>query len=112
MFVLESGLEMVTVVGYLPFIAVGDTLKLTGKMVVHQEYGEQFKVETFEKFLPKGKNAIEKYLASGIIKGLGPATARKIVNKFGEESIEIIRNLPEKLVEVKIPLRRTAPALP
>ena len=60
-----------------------------------------FKVETFEKFMPKGKNAIEKYLASGIIKGLGPATARKIVNKFGEESIEIIRNLPEKLVEVK-----------
>ena len=59
-FVLESGLEVVTVVGYLPFIAVGDTLKLTGKMVVHQEYGEQFKIESFEKLMPETVEALEK----------------------------------------------------
>ena len=55
-------LEVVTIVGYLPFIAVGDTLKVTGKMVVHQEYGEQFKVETFEKMMPESAAALEKYL--------------------------------------------------
>lgn len=52
--------EVVTVVGYLPFIAVGDTLKLQGKMVVHQEYGEQFKIETFEKLMPENAVALEK----------------------------------------------------
>ena len=78
--------EVITVVGYLPFIAVGDTLKLQGKMVVHQEYGEQFKIETFEKMMPESAAALEKYLASGTIKGIGPATAKKIIDKFGEET--------------------------
>ena len=100
-FVLESGLEMVTVVGYLPFIAVGDTLKLTGKMVVHQEYGEQFKIESFEKLMPETVEALEKYLASGTIKGIGPATARKIVEKFGEETLTIFKFEPMRLAEIK-----------
>lgn len=99
--ILTEDEEYITIVGFMPYIQDGEEIKVIGNYVNHPDYGKQFKVETFEKFLPKGKNAIEKYLASGIIKGLGPATARKIVNKFGEESIEIIRNLPEKLVEVK-----------
>ena len=52
-FTVDESQDVITVVGYLPFIAVGDTLKLTGKMVVHQEYGEQFKIETFEKIMPE-----------------------------------------------------------
>ena len=100
-FVLESGLEMVTVVGYLPFIAVGDTLKLTGKMVVHQDYGEQFKIESFEKLMPETVEALEKYLASGTIKGIGPATARKIIEKFGEETLTIFKFEPMRLAEIK-----------
>ena len=63
--ILETeDLEMVTIVGYLPFIAIGDTLKVTGKMVVHQEYGEQFKIDTFEKLMPENAASLEKYLAS------------------------------------------------
>ena len=56
--------EVLTVVGYLPFIEEGDTLKLVGKMVTHQEYGEQFKIDTFEKLMPENTKALEKYLAS------------------------------------------------
>ncbi len=93
--------EVVTVVGYLPFIAVGDTLKLQGKMVVHQEYGEQFKIETFEKLMPENAVALEKYLASGTIKGIGPATARKIIDKFGEETLTVFKFEPLRLAEIK-----------
>ena len=93
--------EIITVVGYLPFIAVGDTLKLQGKMVVHQEYGEQFKIETFEKMMPESAAALEKYLASGTIKGIGPATAKKIIDKFGEETLTIFKFEPLRLAEIK-----------
>ena len=94
-------LDEITVVGYLPFIAVGDTLKLTGKMVVHQEYGEQFKIDTFEKLMPESAEALEKYLASGTIKGIGPATARKIIDKFGDDTINIFKFEPMRLAEIK-----------
>ena len=93
--------EVITVVGYLPFIAVGDTLKLNGKMVVHQEYGEQFKIDTFEKLMPENAAALEKYLASGTIKGIGPATARKIIEKFGEETLNVFKFEPLRLAEIK-----------
>ncbi len=94
-------LDEITVVGYLPFIAVGDTLKLTGKMVVHQEYGEQFKIDTFEKLMPESAEALEKYLASGTIKGIGPATARKIIDKFGDDAINVFKFEPMRLAEIK-----------
>ena len=100
-FLTEEEQEIVTVVGYLPFIAVGDSLKLQGKMVVHQEYGEQFKIETFEKLMPQTAAALEKYLASGTIKGIGPATARKIIEKFGEETLTIFKFEPLRLAEIK-----------
>ena len=56
--------EIITVVGYLPFVAIGDCLKVQGNMVVHQEYGEQFKIDTFEKIMPKTAESLGKYLAS------------------------------------------------
>lgn len=90
-----------TIVGYLPFIEEGDTIKVVGKMVVHQDYGEQLKVETFEKLMPESSVALEKYLASGAIKGIGPATARKIIDKFGEESVSIFKFEPMRLAEIK-----------
>lgn len=93
--------DIITVVGYLPFIVVGDTLKLTGKMVVHQEYGEQFKIDTFEKIMPETVAALEKYLSSGTIKGIGPATARKIIDKFGEDTLNIFKFEPLRLAEIK-----------
>ena len=100
-FSTEEEQEIITVVGYLPFIAVGDSLKLQGKMVVHQEYGEQFKIETFEKLMPQTAAALEKYLASGTIKGIGPATAKKIIEKFGEETLTIFKFEPMRLSEIK-----------
>lgn len=100
-FSTEEEQEIVTVVGYLPFIAPGDSLKLQGKMVVHQEYGEQFKIDTFEKLMPQTAAALEKYLASGTIKGIGPATARKIIEKFGEETLTVFKFEPLRLAEIK-----------
>ena len=73
-----------TVVGYLPFIEVHDTLVMQGRFVVHQDYGEQFKVDTFEKILPETTDGLINYLGSGIIAGVGKATAKKIV-KGSEE---------------------------
>ena len=98
---LETDTEVYTVVGYLPFIGVGDNVKLFGKFVTHQEYGRQFKIDTFEKMMPQTLDALERYLASGNIKGIGPATARKIINEFGEETISIFKFEPEKLARVK-----------
>ena len=74
---------------------------MQGKMVVHQEYGEQFKIDTFEKLMPENAAALEKYLASGTIKGIGPATARKIIDKFGEETLTIFKFEPIRLAEIK-----------
>lgn len=97
----ETEEEIITIVGYLPFINVGDTLKATGKYVTHQEYGRQFKIETFEKMMPETTEALEKYLSNGMIKGVGPATAKRIVDKFGEETLHVLRFEPERLAQVR-----------
>lgn len=96
----EAGDDL-TVVGYLPFVEEGDTLKRIGKMVNHQDYGEQFKIDTFEKLMPENSKSLERYLSSGAIMGIGPATAKKIVKKFGEESLNILKFESERLAEVK-----------
>ena len=93
--------NLVTAVGYLPFINIGDTLILKGKITTHQEYGEQFKIDTFEKIMPETEENLEKYLSSGIIKGVGLVTAKKIVDKFGKDTIYILRFEPEKLTQIK-----------
>jgi len=93
--------DVVTVVGYMPFISVGETIKVTGKWTTHPDYGEQLKAEYYEKVLPEEADEIEKYLASGVIKGIGPATARKIVERFGEKTFDIILSKPELLSEIK-----------
>ena len=97
----ETDKEEITIVGYLPFINVGDTLKLVGKIVTHQDYGEQFKVDTFEKMLPQNLSSLERYLANGTIKGVGPATAKKIVDTFKEETIPVLKFEPHKLTVIK-----------
>ena len=99
--VFETEEEQFTVVGYLPFIKKGDTLKIVGKFVEHKDYGEQFKIETFEKLMPQTLGALEAYLANGSIKGVGPATASKIVNKFGEDTIHVLKYEPQKLAQIK-----------
>lgn len=99
--ILTKDDEEITVVGFLPYIQVGEEIKVNGNWVNHPDYGKQLKAETFEKFLPEGVPAIERYLASGIIKGVGLVTAKKLVSKFGENTIEVIKNTPERLTEVR-----------
>lgn len=93
--------EEITVVGYLPFMDIGDSLKLFGKYVEHPDYGTQFKFDTFEKIMPKTLGALEKYLSGGIIKGIGPATAKRIVDTFGEETISIFKYEPKRLAQIR-----------
>ena len=97
----ETDEEQTTIVGYLPFINKGDSLKLVGNFVNHPDYGKQFKIQTFEKIMPETLEALEKYLAGGIIKGVGPATAKRIVDNFKEETIAVFKFEPYKLANVK-----------
>lgn len=99
--VFETESEELTIVGYLPFITLGDSLKLEGKYVNHQEYGRQFKIETFEKIMPQTLESLERYLGNGTIKGVGPSTAKRIVNYFGEETMYVLKFEPKKLSQVK-----------
>ena len=98
-FETEESLE--TIVGYLPFISKGDSLKLVGNFVNHPDYGRQFKIQNFEKIMPQTLDALEKYLAGGIIKGVGPATAKRIVDNFKEETISVFKFEPYKLANIK-----------
>lgn len=97
----ETDDVQITVVGYLPFINKGDTLRIIGKYVEHKDYGEQFKIETFEKIMPQTLGALESYLSNGNVKGIGPATAKKIIEKFGDETISVLKFQPEKLAQIK-----------
>lgn len=99
--IFETEEEQFTVVGYLPFICKGDSLKIIGKFIEHKDYGEQFKIETFEKLMPQTLSALEKYLANGNIKGVGPATASKIIKLFGEETIHVLKYESSKLAQIK-----------
>ncbi len=91
----------ITVVGIMPYVYEGESLKLYGNNIVHQEYGEQFKVEAYERNMPKTKSSIYAFLASGIIRGVRTATAKKIVDKFGEKTLDIIEENPGLLSEIK-----------
>ena len=95
----ESG-ELLTLVGVMPFLTEGETIKALGRWEVHSSYGRQFKVEYYEKELPSSVPAILKYLSSRAVKGIGPVTAKRIVEKFGEDSFEVIENHPEMLAEI------------
>lgn len=97
----ETDEELATIVGYLPFINKGDSLKLVGNFVNHPDYGRQFKIQTFEKIMPETLEALERYLAGGVIKGVGPATAKRIVDSFKEETISVLKFEPYKLANIK-----------
>lgn len=93
--------ELTTIVGYLPFVNSGDNLKLIGKFVEHKDYGRQFKVDTFEKLMPETLDSLERYLSSGNIKGIGEATAKKIIKTFGEDTVNIFKYEYKKLAQIK-----------
>ncbi len=100
-FLLNHDGEPVDVVGELGDIAEGERLELYGDYVNNPKYGRQFRAVSCTRTLPTTPEEIRRYLGSGIIKGLGPALAKKIVQSFGEESLEIIENDPLRLAELK-----------
>ncbi len=93
--------EEITVVGILPFLNEGDTASFLGEYTLHPTYGQQFKAVEFKRIIPQNQADILKYLSSGAVKGIGPATARRIVEKFGERSLDVIQNSPEELATLK-----------
>lgn len=93
--------EVHTAVGPVPQIKEGQNLKIKGSWISHQQFGRQFKIEEFEEILPTSIEGIERYLASGVIHGIGPVTAKKIVNKFGEKTLEILDNDINKLKQIE-----------
>ncbi|MDD4699711.1 MAG: ATP-dependent RecD-like DNA helicase [Oscillospiraceae bacterium] len=98
---LDCGSESITAVGIMPEIAKGESLEVTGHFDIHSTYGQQFKVDVCERTLPSGPSAILKYLSSGAVKGIGPATAKRIVHDFGEETFDVLENQPQRLAMIK-----------
>ena len=98
---LTKGEEEITCVGSFQYISQGEMIEASGHYVTHPTYGEQFQVEAFEIKAPEDSLAMERYLGSGAIKGIGPALAARIVRKFGEDTIRIVEEEPERLEEVK-----------
>ena len=90
----------ITVVGYLAGVSLGESIRINGKWETHPKFGQQLKINTFEVTLPAGIEGIRTYLGSGIIKGIGPSLASKLVKAFGAETLEVIESCPERLVEV------------
>ena len=95
----EDGI--VTVVGTIPYAAAGEYFELYGYWGQHRSYGAQFKAIRFERWLPQDPDDIADYLSSGVLEGVGPATARRIVEKFGIESLDILLNTPERLTQIR-----------
>ncbi|UCC40934.1 MAG: ATP-dependent RecD-like DNA helicase [Candidatus Aminicenantes bacterium] len=99
-FVQEDGTTM-TIVGTFPPLSPGEMLKIKGKWEINPKFGQQFKVENFTPVLPSSAKGVEKFLSSGLIKGIGPVLARRIVKKFGSQTIDILSKSPEKLKQVE-----------
>ena len=96
----ENG-ETVTVVGCFPNAAPGESMILSGSWTVHSVHGKQFKAEYAQRIMPSGAAAIYEYLAGGAVKGIGPATALLIVNRFGDDTLDVLENSPDKLSQIK-----------
>ena len=96
----EEG-EIVTVVGCIPCVAPGEHLTVTGTWETHPQHGEQLRAEELERSLPEEEDEILAYLSSGICKGVGPATARSIVERFGLDTLDILETEPERLQMIR-----------
>jgi len=98
--VVKCGKTRVSAVGVMPPIASGEKLRISGEWVEHPVYGRQIKVQGVEIEKPTTLSGIEKYLSSGMIRGIGPATAKLLVKAFGEETLDVLNAQPERLLEV------------
>ena len=103
--------QTLTVVGCMPGVAPGEGIAVEGTWTRHASYGEQFKAEAVERRLPAGTKAIFDYLSSGAVKGIGAATARRMVEEFGEETLTVLEEHPERLTQIKGVTRKKALAM-
>lgn len=98
---ITANKELVTIVGIMPLIKEGQQIEIKGSWINHKQFGRQFNVEEYKEVLPTSEKEIEKYLSTGIIHGIGPVTAKKIVKTFGVETLDILDNNIERLREVE-----------
>ncbi len=92
--------DYVTVVGSVPNIAEGETFESTGKWITNKNYGLQFQAETLNVVAPQTSAGVEKYLASGMVKGIGPHFAKKLINAYGKDVFDVIENDPQRLLSL------------
>ena len=90
-----------TMVGRLPELTLGERVRVTGQWVTHPRFGRQLEVGSFERLLPRTKEAIARYLGSGLVEGIGPKLAERLVNEFGERTLEVIESAPQTLERVR-----------
>lgn len=93
--------DCINAVGIVPFLKEGQHVKLKGQWVLHKQFGRQFNIDEYEEVLPDSIDGIKKYLSTGIIHGIGPITAKKIVDRFKEETLDILENHIERLQEIE-----------
>lgn len=98
---LDAGSALVTVVGEIGEVEEGESLILEGEYVNHPRFGPQFRAQYWERKLPADALNIQRYLSSGAIKGIGPSLARKIVENFGDRTLEIMEQEPTRLLEIR-----------
>ena len=98
---LDAEGTLISAVGEMPGISQGEEVTLRGRFTQHPVYGEQFKVELCTRTLPSTSKAIEKYLAGGVIKGIGPKLARQLVEHFGDDTLLVMDQQPQRLLEIK-----------
>ena len=93
--------SMITATGIMPLLNVGESVKLFGTFKTHPSYGEQFAVTAFERSMPESMDGILKYLSGGAVKGVGPATARRLVLEFGQDTLNVLENEPERVAKLR-----------
>ena len=103
--------NLVTAVGVMPMAFEGEIVTLSGSWTFHKDFGKQFAFDSFDKSLPDDVDGIFKYLSSGTVKGIGPVTALKIVNRFGVDSFDVIEHRPEWLADISGITRKKAAAI-
>lgn len=98
---LESGKEDIVIVGCMPTLSIGESIEVEGKWINHKTYGRQFEVSRFIPIIPTSLEGIYAYLSSGVLTGIGEKMAKKIIDKFGLQTLDVIQNTPERLTEVE-----------
>lgn len=93
--------EMITAVGIMPELNIGENVKLIGAFTTHPNYGEQFSVSACERCMPEDLDGILKYLSSGAVKGIGVATASRLIKEFGVDTLKVLENEPQKVARLK-----------